>query len=54
VRQSIARGQAARIDGKVPLALPPTLFARFGNIVSLGWSVVVLVAAMVATRRRRG
>jgi apolipoprotein N-acyltransferase len=54
VRQSIGRGQAARIDGKVPLALPPTLFARFGNIVSLGWSVVVLVAAMVATRRRRG
>ncbi len=52
VRQSIARATAARIDGRVPVALPPTLFARFGNILALAWGVVVLVTALVATRRK--
>jgi len=50
VRQSIARATAARIDGHVPAALPPTLFARFGNILALAWAIVVLVTALVATR----
>jgi len=52
VRQFIARGTAARVDGRVPLALPPTLFARFGNMLSLVWAVVVLLSALVATRRK--
>jgi apolipoprotein N-acyltransferase len=52
VRRFIARGNAARVDGYVPRALPPTPFARFGNMLSLAWSVAVLVSALVATRRK--
>jgi apolipoprotein N-acyltransferase len=52
VRQSIPHARAARIDGRVPLALPPTLFARLGNSLALAWGVVVLVIALVATRRK--
>jgi len=52
VRQSIVRLAAARIDGRVPVALPPTLFARTGNVLPLAWAIVVLVTALVATRRK--
>jgi apolipoprotein N-acyltransferase len=52
VRQSIAHGLSARIDGFVPRARAPTLFARLGNYLSLGWCVVVLVSGLVATRRK--
>ncbi len=52
VRQSIGHAAAARVDGFVPAARAPTLFARMGNILSLGWAVVVLVAGLVATRRK--
>ena len=45
---------AGRIDGMVPAALPATLFARAGNVVPLGWAIVLLVLSHVATRRRRG
>jgi apolipoprotein N-acyltransferase len=52
VRQFIPRGIAGRIDGRVPAALPPTPFARFGVMLSLAWAVVVLVSGLVATRRQ--
>ena len=52
VRQWLPLLAAARIDGRVPIALPPTPFARLGNVLALGWAVVVLVIALVATRRR--
>lgn len=52
VRQAIAHGVAARVDGFVPQARAPTVFARLGNILSLGWAVVVLVCGLVATRRK--
>lgn len=41
-----------RIDSAIPLAAPPTLFARLGNILPLGWAMLMLCAAIVATRRR--
>lgn len=54
VRQAIGRGQPGRIDGHVPAARAPTLFARLGNALSLCWAIAVLLAALVATRRRPG
>lgn len=54
VRQHIPRHTANRLDGLVPAALPPTLFARAGNMLGLGWAAILLVAALVARRRERG
>jgi apolipoprotein N-acyltransferase len=54
VRQHIPRHSASRLDGIIPPALPPTLFARAGNVLPLGWAVVLLVLSLVAMRRRRG
>jgi len=54
VRQVLPRQRAARLDGMVPRALPPTLFARLGNLLGLGWATLLLVAALVALRRRPG
>ncbi|KUR78309.1 acyltransferase [Novosphingobium sp. FSW06-99] len=53
VRHWLARGVTARVDGFVPAARVPTPFARFGNILSLAWSVVVLVSGLVATQRKQ-
>ncbi|EGD59695.1 apolipoprotein N-acyltransferase [Novosphingobium nitrogenifigens DSM 19370] len=52
VRAFIPRHAADRRDGRIPAALPPTLFARLGNILALGWAIVVLLLTTVATRRR--
>lgn len=54
VRSFVPRHQPGRIDGLVPPAKPPTLFARLGNIVPLGWALALLVLAIVASRRRPG
>jgi apolipoprotein N-acyltransferase len=53
VRHSLAHGVVDRIDGLVPPAHAPTLFARLGNALALGWAVLFLAAAVVARRRRR-
>lgn len=52
VRSSIRMGRADRIDGYVPPAKPPTLFARLGNILPLGWALVLAAGSLVAMRRR--
>ncbi|RVU03426.1 apolipoprotein N-acyltransferase [Novosphingobium umbonatum] len=54
VRQAAPRDTAARFDGLVPAALPPTLFARAGNILPLGVAVFLLALAALALRRREG
>jgi apolipoprotein N-acyltransferase len=54
VRQYVARHVAGRLDGVIPPAYPPTLFARLGNLLPLGWAAVLLALSVVATRRRRG
>ena len=46
--------EAARLDGTVPAALPPTPFARLGNALPLGWAVLLLVAALLVRRRGLG
>jgi len=52
VRDHLPAHVAGRMDGFVPPALPPTLFARLGNILALFWTVVFLGGAFVAMRRR--
>jgi len=54
VRQRADRGQAARLDGMVPPALAPTLFARWGNMLSIGIGLVLLMLATLVLRRARG
>jgi len=54
VRQALPQHRPARLDGIVPRALPPTLFARLGNLLPLVWATLLLVAALVALRRRPG
>lgn len=54
VRQHIPRHVAGRLDGHVPPAHAPTLFARAGNMLPLGWSAILLVLCLVALRRRQG
>ena len=52
VRAHIAEDRAARIDGVVPRAHLPTLFARSGNLLGLGWALVLLGLSAIALRRR--
>jgi len=54
VQEHLPTGEAGRIDGVVPHALPPTLFARFGNLLSFFWAIAFLGSAAVALRLRRG
>lgn len=53
VRAHVPMHRAQRIEGKVPPALAPTLFARLGNWLALGWAALLLIAATVASRRAR-
>lgn len=53
VRQHVPRHVAARLDGMIPPAHAPTLFARVGNLLPLGWAAVMLVLSLVALRRGR-
>jgi apolipoprotein N-acyltransferase len=43
-----------RIDAVVPRALPPTWFARFGNVLSLAWAIAILALSLLVRRRRGG
>lgn len=54
VRQHVPMHVAGRLDGIVPPAQPPTLFARLGNALPLGWAALLLAASIVAMRRSRG
>jgi apolipoprotein N-acyltransferase len=51
--ESIGMGVAGRIDTLVPVAHAPTLFARFGNILPLGFALLLAVSAIALARRRR-
>ena len=53
VREHVPTHGQARIDTLVPPAHAPTLFARTGNVLPLCWAVLLLVVAVIATRRRR-
>ena len=55
VRKYLPWQTAGRIDGFIPPAHEPTLFARFGNALPLGFATVLLLLAlcMVALEGRR-
>ena len=53
VRQHVPRHRADRLDGLVPPSHAPTLFARAGNMLPLGWAVFLLVLSVIALRRSR-
>jgi apolipoprotein N-acyltransferase len=53
VREHIGMHRAGRIDAIVPPAAEPTLFARLGNWLPLGWALLALLASLLARRRRR-
>lgn len=52
VRQHVARHVAGRLDGTVPPAHAPTLFARMGNMLPLALAAALLVLTIIALRRR--
>ena len=50
---SVPMGEGAAIEGRLPSASPPTLFARFGNLLAF-LVAGLLVAAAIAVRRKSG
>jgi len=59
VRDAIPTGEAGRIDGIVPKAHAPTLFASLGNLLPIVWAVLlcfcgVLLPRLLALRSRHG
>ncbi|WP_338426642.1 apolipoprotein N-acyltransferase [Sphingopyxis kveilinensis] len=53
VVESLPMYTAGRIDTIVPLAHEPTLFARFGNILPVGFALLLLALAIAFRRRGR-
>jgi len=53
VLESIPMHVAGRIDTVVPKAHAPTLFARYGNLLSVGFALLLLAAAIAFRRRGR-
>jgi len=53
VRSHITSGVDGRLDGAIPAAKAPTLFAKLGNILPLGWAFLLVGASLVALRARR-
>ncbi|WP_086617662.1 apolipoprotein N-acyltransferase [Erythrobacter tepidarius] len=59
VRGHIAPGKAGKLEGLVPAAKPPTLFARFGHALTLGWAALLIALGLglprvLALARPRG
>ena len=50
VRGSIAPGQADKLEGVVPAAHPPTLFARAGHWLTLGWALLLALLGVALPR----
>ena len=53
ILDSIPMHQAGRIDTVVPPAHAPTLFARYGNNLPVGFALLLLAAAIAFRRRGR-
>jgi apolipoprotein N-acyltransferase len=50
VLQAIGMGEADSVDGFVPQAHPPTLFARTGNLLPLIWAAILALLALAIPR----
>ncbi len=51
--KSLPLGTDGRIDAQLPRAKPPTLFARFGNIIPIAFAGLLLLFALLPLARRR-
>lgn len=51
--ESLPLGTAGRIDAVLPRAKLPTLFARFGNILPLGFAALLILITLLPLARRR-
>jgi apolipoprotein N-acyltransferase len=51
--KSLAPGIAGRIDAQLPIAKPATLFAHFGNVIPLGFAMLLLGCALLPLARSR-
>jgi apolipoprotein N-acyltransferase len=51
--ESIQMGKAGRIDAQLPVAKAPTLFARYGNILPVGFALLLIAFALLPLARRR-
>lgn len=50
VRQSIGMGKADKLDGFIPAAKPPTLFAQWGHGLTLAWAALFIALGFVLPR----
>ena len=50
VLQHIASGEAGAVDGVIPQAKAPTLFARWGNALPLIWAAIIAALALAGPR----
>lgn len=50
VREHIGMGKADKLEGLVPEANPPTLFARLGHILTLAWAAAFLALGLAIPR----
>lgn len=50
VRGFIAPGKADKLEGMVPAAKPPTLFAQFGHALTLGWAALFIALGLALPR----
>lgn len=46
VRQAIGRGEADKLEGLIPAAKPPTLFAHLGNALPLLWAALLALLGL--------
>ena len=53
IRESLPMHTAGRIDTVIPPAHAPTLFARYGNMLPVGFALLLLAAAIAFRRRGR-
>jgi apolipoprotein N-acyltransferase len=53
VEQSLPLGTAGAIDARLPRAAPPTLFARFGNLLPFVFALLLIAAAIAVRRKTR-
>jgi apolipoprotein N-acyltransferase len=51
--QRLALGTAGRIDARLPVAKAPTLFATYGNILPVGFALLLIAGALLPLARRR-
>jgi apolipoprotein N-acyltransferase len=50
---SLPQHEAGVIDARLPLPQPPTLFARFGNLLAFAFALLLIAVAIAVRRKTR-